>query len=49
MPLFHPGVLEKRARSVPADSRHADALKQWANNLAGGVFDVETKSDGRFI
>jgi len=49
MPLFHPKVIKRHALSIAVDPQHIAVLKQWADNLEKGVFDIETQGDGRFI
>ena len=50
MPLFLQRIIKKHTdnpKPVPED--HLQILAGWAENLANGVYDSETKNDGQFI
>jgi hypothetical protein len=50
MPLFHPRVLEKHLKHIPAaTTAHQSLLSAWSGNLEKGLYDSETKNDGQFI
>ena len=49
MPLFHPRVLEKHLKHLPAATpAHQNLLQSWSGNLEKGLYDSETKNDGQF-
>lgn len=50
MPLFHPRIIEKHIKTVkPASSEHLSIVTAWAENVASGIYNSETKNDGQFI
>ena len=50
MPLFNPRLLEKYTKDAkPLPLEHEAILSAWAENLAKGIYDSETKNDGQFI
>ncbi len=50
MPLFNPRLLEKYTKDAkPLPPEHEAILSAWAENLAKGIYDSETKNDGQFI
>jgi len=50
MPLLNSRLIEKYIKSPkPLPAEHEAILIAWAENLAKGIFDSETKNDGQFI
>lgn len=50
MPLFHKRVIEKHTKDIEyLESKHAEILTAWAENLEKGIYDSETQNDGEFI
>jgi len=50
MQLFNSRLLEKYTKDVESlPSEHEAILAAWAENLAKGIYDSETKNDGQFI
>jgi len=50
MPLFHQRIIEKHIKSVRfASPEHLAIINAWAENLASGIYNSETKNDGQFI
>lgn len=50
MPLFNARLIEKNVKNPkPLPTEHEAVLTAWAENLAKGIYDSETKNDGQFI